>query len=129
MIRNTIALFKARKDPDLAKQIASDMIVEGAIDRASWPLWIAKLWMILGIAVLVLMIVVLFWLGTLSHWTVAIPALPLAGIIYLIMRIWGGINTGLDKVTELAKTELSQRVKTVRLPTKEIEQPQSLDET
>ena len=77
-----ITLFKARKDPVLAKRIASDMIVEGAIDRASWPLAIAKFWMSVGIIALTFIFGLFLWGGIAAHWTVAIPTLPAGGGSY-----------------------------------------------
>ena len=115
MIGQFIALYKARKDPELAKRIAGEMIVDGAIDRATWPLNIAKLWMTVGIALIVILIITFLLIGTFTHWTLAIPTLPLGAAIYGIIRLWRGINQGVDRVTAFMKSELSRR--TEKLPT------------
>ena len=118
MLGDIIALFKARKDPALAKRIASDMIVNGAIDRASWPLMFAKLWMSVGIIGFCALAALFLWGGIAAHWTVAIPTLLFGGSAYLIIRIWRGINKGVQSVTELAKTELGRRAEAVKIPIK-----------
>ena len=109
MIGQFIALYKARNDSALAKRIAGEMIVDGAIDRATWPLSIAKLWMIVGIALIVILIIAFLLIGIFTHWTLAIPTLPLGAAIYGIIRVWRGLNEGVDHVTRLLKRELSQR--------------------
>ena len=116
MIRQFIALYRAREDSELAKRIASEMIVDGAIDKASWPLVIAKFWMSVGIAMLTALILLLLLIGTASHWTVAIPALPLAALIYGIVRLWRGINAGVERVTHFAKTKLGNRAAEFEIP-------------
>ena len=118
MLGDIVSLFKARKDSALAKRIASDMIVDGAIDRASWPLAIAKFWMGLGLILLGILSALLLWGAIATHWTVAIPILPFGGIAYLIIRIWRGLNKGVAAVTELAKTELGKRAASIKMPTR-----------
>jgi len=110
MIGQFIALYKARKDPALAKRIASEIVVDGAIERVTWPLTVAKFWMVIGIALLVASLAAFLLIGTLTHWTLAIPTLPLGGAIYGIIRIWRGVNEGVDRVTTLIKSELSMRI-------------------
>jgi hypothetical protein len=109
MIGRFIALYKARKDPALAKRIASEMIIDGAIDRVTWPLAVAKFWMIGGIAILIALITIFLLIGIFTHWTLAIPTLPLGGAVYGIILIWRGINEGVDRVTALIKNELGKR--------------------
>jgi len=125
MLINMITLFKARKDPVLAKRIASDMIVEGAIDRASWPLAIAKFWMSIGIIALTFIFGLFLWGGIAAHWTVAIPTLPAGGLIYLIIGIWRGLNRGVQTVTDLAKTEIGKRAETLKMPSKSTTSPKT----
>ena len=114
MIGDIIALFKARKDSRLAKRIAGEMIVDGAIDRASWPLTIAKFWMSAGIITLGSVAALFLWGGIMAHWTVALPAILFVGGIYLIIRIWRGLNKGIHTVTELAKTEIIKRTDAIK---------------
>lgn len=111
MIGQFIALYKARNDSALAKRIAGEMIVDGAIDRATWPLTLAKFWMVGGIALLVALITAFLLIGIFTHWTLAIPTLPLGGAIYGIIRVWRGLNEGVDHVTGLLKSEFNQRTK------------------
>lgn len=118
MLTQTISLFKARNDSALAKRIASEMIVDGAIDRASWPLAIAKFWMGLGVIGLCALIALFIWIGFAAHWTVAMPVLPMGGLVYAIIRIWRGLNKGVETVTDLAKTELGNRVEAIKMPLK-----------
>jgi hypothetical protein len=116
MIGQFIALYRARKDGPLAKRIASEIIIDGTLDRASWPLAIAKFWMVLGIVILSVLIIAFLLIGTFSHWSLATPALPLGGLIYLIIRIWRGINQGVDRVTTLIKAELGNRAENLKAP-------------
>jgi len=116
MLGQLVALYNARKDPSLAKRLASEMIVDGAIERASWPLAIGKFWMPLGIIALAIIIGLFIWLAVIAHWTLAIPALPLAGLAYGIIRLWRGLDHGIETVTKLAKTELTNRVGAFKLP-------------
>ena len=124
MLGDIIALFKARKDPALAKRIASDMIVDGAIDRASWSLAIAKFWMSVGIIALFILTALFLWIGIALHWTLAIPACLFGGLIYLIIRGWRGLNRGVETVTDLAKIELGKRVDAGKLPNTRAEVPE-----
>jgi len=110
MIGQFIALYKARKDPELAKRIASEMIVDGVIERASWPITIAKLWLSLAIIAITAAIFILLAIGTATHWSLTIPILPLGGAIYGIIKLWRGVNTGMERVSSLAKAELGKRV-------------------
>ena len=109
MIGQFISLYRARKDPALAKRIASEMVVEGVIERASWPIVIAKLWLGVGIAVMAVVICALLALAATTHWSVAIVTLPLVGAIYAIVKLWRGVNAGIEHVSNLAKTELHKR--------------------
>ena len=118
MLGQFIALYRVRKDPKLAKRIASEMIVDGAIDRASWPLTLAKFWMGVGIAVMTGLVAAFVLLGAFSHWALAIPSLPLSGAIYGVVRLWRGLNAGVEHVTQLAKTELSNRAAALTLPSR-----------
>ena len=126
MIGDMIALFKARKDIPLAKRIASDMVVDGAIDRASWPLAIAKFWMVIGIIGLGALTALFLWGGIAAHWALAIPAFLFGGLTYLIIRIWRGLNRGVQAVTELAKTELGKRADAIKMPIKRSENNETL---
>jgi len=116
MLGDMIALFKARKDPTLAKRIASDLIVDGAFDRASWPLVIAKFWMSLGIIGLGALAALFLWGGIAAHWALAIPAILFGTLIYPIIRLWRGLNKGVETVTELAKAELGSRIEAIKVP-------------
>jgi len=125
MLGDMIALFKARKDLPLAKRIASEMIVDGAIDRASWPIVIAKFWMGVGIIALCILGCLFLGLGVATHWTLAIPVLLFGGGVYFIIRVWRGINKGVQAVTDLAKAELGNRVEAIKFPSKPIEEPKT----
>ena len=109
MIGQFISLYKARKDPALAKRIASEMIVEGAIERASWPIVIVKFWLGIAIAVMGVVICALLALAATTHWSVGIIAFPLGGVIYAIVKLWRGVNGGIEYVSDLAKTEIKKR--------------------
>ena len=102
MLGQFISLYKARKDPALAKRIASEMVVDGVIERASWPIVIA-------IVVMAVMICALLTLAATTHWSVGIIALPLAGVIYAIVKLWRGVNAGVEHVSDLAKAEIKKR--------------------
>ena len=106
----TIKLYKARHDPALAARIASELAVDGAVEYASWPIRIAKFWMIVGIISLTLFAVLFLWLGFITHWVVAIPAGLSGGLIYGITRIWRGLNAGTEHVSTLAKTQLGTQL-------------------
>lgn len=110
MIENAIALYRARKDPALAARIASEMVVDGAIERASWPLVIAKVWMSVALIILTLLTALFLWIGTLTHWTLAIPVFLFGGLIYLIVKIWRGLNRGKEKVTAIAKAQAGKQI-------------------
>lgn len=116
MIKDIFSLYKARKDAGLAKRIASEMIVDGVIDRASWPLAVAKFWLSLAIGVLTALILVFLVIGAFTHWTLAIPVFPLSGLIYGIIRIWRGANAGVERITRLAKQELGNRTAALKMP-------------
>lgn len=116
MIRQFITLYRARNDATLAKQVASEMVVDGVIDRAGWPLGIVKFWMGVGIAVTSLLIMVFLLIASFSHWSLAIPVLPLGGIAYGIIRIWRGVNAGVERVIQLAKIELARRTENFQMP-------------
>jgi len=116
MIGQFIALYQARKDSALAKRIAGEMLVDGAIDRATWPLTLAKLWMAVGITILTIIILAFLVIATLTHWTLAIPTLPLGGAIYGIIRIWRGMNEGVERVTVFMKSELNTRSENLKAP-------------
>ena len=118
MLGNILALYKARNDPNLAKTIATEMVVDGTIERIGWPLLIAKFWMSLGLLLLCLLFALCLWLTGISYWVFAIPALFFGGGIYLIIRIWRGLNRGVEKISYMAKTELNQRVQAVGFPSK-----------
>lgn len=109
MIGQFIKLYKARKDMALAKSIASEMLVDGAIGRISWPIGIAKFWMSVGIAGCAVIILSFLSLAAFTHWGFAVPALPFCAAIYGIVRLWRGINAGLEHVSRIAKTELVNR--------------------
>lgn len=118
MIGQLISLFKARKDPAAAKLIASEMIIDGAIDRASWPLLIAKLWMGGAILVCFIITVLILLAANASHSAVAIAALPTSGLIYMIIRIWRGLNQGVETVSQYAKAELGARTAAIGMPSR-----------
>jgi hypothetical protein len=119
MLGNIVALYKARKDLSLAKTIASEMVVDGTIDRLGWPLMIAKLWMSLGLLILFGLILAFLWIGTASHWTLGTPILLFGGLGFAIIRVWRGLNRGVEKISHIAKTELNQRVQAMTLPSKQ----------
>jgi hypothetical protein len=106
MFKQSIALFRARNDSTLAKAVAADMIVDGAIGRFGWPITLAKLWMCVALAALIPLAALLLWLGFAGHWAFALPSIIPLGLSYLILKLWRGINRGLDSVTILAKSEL-----------------------
>lgn len=120
MIRQFIALYRARKDLNLAKQLASEMIIDGTIDKVSWPLTMAKFWMSVGIAVIASLILAFLLIGFATHWALAIPAPPLAALIYGIVQLWRGANAGIRYVACLAKTELGNRATSLKTP---VQQP------
>lgn len=130
MIFDAIKLFKARKDSELAKQIASEMIVDGAIEKLGYPITIAKLLMAGAIILLGVFIIGFLWVGIKFHWTAAIPAPLFGGIIYGIIRLWGGLNKGVQIVTDRAKLELGDRASSMgkrlkRVKSKETVQDES----
>lgn len=110
MIENTIALYRARKDPALAARIASEIAVDGAIERVSWPLIIVKFWMSVGLIILTLLTAMFLWIGTVTHWTLAIPIFLFGGLTYLIVKVWRGLNRGKDKVTAIAKAQAAKQM-------------------
>lgn len=109
MIGQFISLYKARKDLTLAKSIAGEMILDGVIERASWPIAIAKVWLSVAVVVLAILMCALLALALSTHWSVALLALPLGGAIYAIATLWRGVNAGIEQVSKLAKTELRKR--------------------
>jgi cation transport ATPase len=109
MLGNMISLFKARKDPALAKQIASEMVVDGVIERAGWPVLVTKFWMAVVIFASALFAMLFLWAGIAGHWALALPAIIFGGLAYLVGRIWRGLNRGVETVSTLAKTELTKR--------------------
>ena len=121
MIGNIAALFKARKDAELAKRIASEMAIDGAVEHFGWPIVIAKFWMGVAIFGLLALTALVIWLAVISHWSVAISALLFGGIIYVIIRLWRGLNLGVERVTTLAKAELTQQVSAIQLPAKHLD--------
>ena len=123
MLGNLLALFKARNDPKLAKSIASEMVIDGTIDRISWPLVIAKFWMGLALFGSLALTILLLWIGTISHWVFALPALIFGALIYLIIRIWRGLNRGVEKISQIAKTELKKRTEALKMPSKKTPTP------
>jgi len=130
MIFDVIKLFKARKDSELARQIASEMIVDGAIEKLGYPITIAKLFMAGVIILSSAFIVGFLWVAIKFHWTAAIPAPLFGGIIYGIARLWRGLNKGVESVTERAKLELSDRASSMgkrlkRVKSKETAQSES----
>ena len=116
MIGQLISLYRARKDPALAKRIASEMVVDGVIERASWPIVVAKFWLGIAIAVMAVVICALLALAVTTHWSVGIVTLPLGGVIYAIVKLWRGVNAGVEHVSDLAKTEIQKRTSRVGKP-------------
>lgn len=110
MFDTAIKLFKARNDSALASQIAGEFAVDGAVEYASWPIRIAKFWMSIVLILLALVIILFLWLGSISHWTVAIPTLLFGGLAYLIVRIWRGIDAGIERVSEMAKVRINSQL-------------------
>lgn len=125
MLGDMIALFNARKDFTLAKRIASDMVVNNTIDRASWPIAIAKFWMGIGLIALSFLAALFLWLGIMTHWALAIPAILFIGAGYLIIRLWRGLNTGLQTVRKIALTEVGKRMDAIQLPMNATEKPET----
>lgn len=111
-----IGLYKARKNGPLAQRIASEIVVDGAIDKLSWPVRLAKLWIGLGILVSTLAAIIFLTIGHFSHWTLAIPVLPLGGLIYGIVRIWRRLDRGVERVSKLVRTEIGERAESLQLP-------------
>ena len=116
MLGNLLALFKARNDPEVAKKIAAEMVVDGTIDRMNWPLVIAKSWMSLGLLGSFVLAALFLWIGAMSHWAFAIPALLFGGLIYVIIRIWRGLSQGVEKISLIAKAELTKRAQAIKIP-------------
>lgn len=116
MFNTAIKLFKARKDRVLASQIAGEFAVDGAVEYASWPIRIAKLWMTIALVALALFTVLFLWLASVSHWSVAIPTLLSGGLIYGIVRVWRGINVGTERVSEIAKQRMNNQLKKLNKP-------------
>jgi len=76
----------------------------------------AKLWMSVGVAVIAALIFAFLLIGAATHWTLAIPVLPLGAAIYAIIRLWRGANAGVGYVTHLAKTELRNKTSLLSSP-------------
>ncbi|GGX61336.1 hypothetical protein GCM10011309_09110 [Litorimonas cladophorae] len=106
MFKQSIALFRARNDSTLAKAVAADIIVDGAIGRFGWPITLAKFWMCVALLASILLAALLLWLGLAGHWAFWFPSVIPLGLSYLILRLWRGINLGLDRVSSLAKSQL-----------------------
>ena len=109
MIGQLISLYKTRKDLALAKLIAREMVVEGVIERASWPIVVAKFWLGIKVALMAVVICALLALAATTHWSLVIVALPFGGVVFAIVRLWRGVNAGIEHVSDLAKTEIQKR--------------------
>jgi uncharacterized membrane protein YhhN len=114
MIGNTIALFRARRDPALAAGLARELVVEGAMERASFPLTIAKFWMGLALFALTVLAGIFLWGGIAGHWTVALPAILPVGVIVLIVRIWRGLDRGKARVLAFAQAQSAVGVENIK---------------
>ncbi len=116
MFNTAIKLFKARNDRALASQIAGEFAVDGAVEYASWPIRIAKFWMAVALIVLTLFTLLFLWLASVSHWSVALPTVLSGGLIYGIIRIWRGINAGVERVSEMTKLSVSNQLNRFQKP-------------
>ena len=116
MIEPIIKLYKARKDPKIAAQIASELAVDGAIDYASWPIRFAKFWMAIGIGLLIILSGLCFLSGFVFHWSFALPSTLFIAIIYGLIRIWRGLNIGRERVTQLAKKQIDSQIEKFNIP-------------
>lgn len=106
MIGNAIALFRARKNPAVAATLARDMLVDGALERASFPLSIAKFWLSVGIFICAILASLILWGAAVTHEWLALPAALPLGLIYACVRIWRGMDAGKAKVVALAKAQV-----------------------
>ena len=114
MLSKIYALYRARKDSTLAARLARELVVEGALERASWPLAIAKFWMgLIGLGLTVLAALSL-WGALALHRSFAIFAVPFVGLIYVIVRVWRGLEAGKETVLELAQLQTEAGVIAVR---------------
>jgi len=116
VIEPIVKLYKARKDPRLAAQIASELAVDGAVEYASWPIRFAKFWMAIGIAILAILSLICLWSALAFHWSIALFSLLFAAIIYGLIRIWRGLNSGRERITQLAKDRLATQVMNINIP-------------
>ena len=104
MIGDIIEIFKARKNPALATKLGARFATGAAIERLGWPLAIAKFWMALaGLICSVIICGLLYLTFTVAQGFIW-PALLPAGLLYVIFRIWTGIDKGLDRVKLAAQT-------------------------
>ena len=115
MIEVIIKLYRARKDPVLAAQIASEIAIDGAVEYASWPIRVAKFWMTVGIGLTALLFLISLWAALALHWSLAFPALLFAAMIYGIVRIWRGLNSGRDHITRISKTKVEVQVQKINI--------------
>lgn len=113
MIEPIIKLYKARKDPKIAAQIASELAVDGAIDYASWPIRFAKFWMAIGIGCLIILTTLCLWSGFAFHWSIALPSILFIFVIYGLIRIWSGLNFGRERITQLAKNKIKSNIENI----------------
>ena len=101
VIEPIIKLYKARKDPKIAAQIASELAVDGAIDYASWPIRFAKFWMAIGIGCLIILSGLCFLSGFVFHWSFALPSTLFITIIWL--------NSHLERIEYWARARHATR--------------------
>jgi len=116
VIEPIVKLYKARKDPRLAAQIASELAVDGAVEYASWPIRFAKFWMAIGIGFLTILALLCLWSAIALHWSIALPSILFAVIIYGLIRIWRGLNAGREHITQLAKNQVDAQIKKINIP-------------
>lgn len=103
MIGDIIEIFKARKDPALAAKLGARFASGVAIERLSWPLMIAKFWMGVAILVCVILTGLLAYSAYQFGWGFLMPLLLPAGAAYGFIRIWRGLNKGIERVKTAAQ--------------------------
>ncbi|WP_409432106.1 hypothetical protein ACJ3XI_07745 [Litorimonas sp. RW-G-Af-16] len=113
MILDLINIFKARRDPVLAAKLGGQFATEQALDKFSWPLIIVKFWLGLAGLICAALIIMFIYAAYKLGWAAALPAFIPAAVIYLIVKIWRGINTGLERVKAVAQSYTNRSVDTV----------------
>lgn len=114
MVFKSLALFKARKDPALASELARELFVDGAVERATLPVTIAKFWMTIALCVLTLISGVIIYGAVTLHGSLTLLALPFLGLGYVIIRVWRGVEAGKARVLAFAQAQSSAGFEAIR---------------